>query len=151
MKLKNLMPLLPAAAVLVSVMFSHSCANTSGSPSGGPKDTIPPVLVGVRPLPGQLNVPVKGTEIVFTFNEYVQCKDVKSITVSPPLEKPVKSKLRGKSVVLSSESELQPNTTYTVDITGAVVDNNEGNKFPGYALTFSTGDKIDSMYITGIV
>lgn len=151
MKFKNLIPLIPAAAVMVSMLFSNSCANTTGSPSGGPKDTIPPVLVGVNPLPGQLNVPTHKTEIVFTFNEYVQCKDPKAITVSPPLEKPVKSKLRGKSIVLSSESDLEPNTTYTIDITGAVVDNNEGNPFAGYALTFSTGERIDSMYVTGIV
>lgn len=151
MKYKSLIPLLPASLILISVMFSHSCANTSGSPSGGPKDTIPPVLVGVNPLPGQLNVPTHNTALVFTFNEYVQCKDIKAISVSPPLEKPLKSKLKGKSVVLTSESDFEPNTTYTIDITGAIVDNNEGNKFPGYALTFSTGDQIDSMYITGIV
>ncbi len=151
MKIRNLIPLLPAVAILVSMLFSHSCANTSGSPSGGPKDTIPPSLLGVKPLPGALNVPTHNFEIVFTFNEYVQCKEVKAISVSPPLEKPLKSKLRGKSVVLTSESDLEPNTTYTIDITGAIVDNNEGNKFPGYALTFSTGDQIDSMYVTGIV
>lgn len=151
MKLKNLIPLVPAAAILVSMIFSHSCANTTGTPSGGPKDTIPPVLVKVNPLPGQLNVPLHKTQIVFTFNEYVQCKDPKAITISPPLEKPLKSVLRGKSVVLSSESDLQPNTTYTVDVTGAIVDNNEGNPFPGFSLTFSTGERLDSMYVTGTV
>lgn len=151
MKIRDYIPLIPAAAILLSMFFSNSCANTSGSPSGGPKDTIPPVLVGVSPYPGSLNVPVHKTEVCFTFNEYVQCKDVKSISVSPPLEKPIKSRLRGKTVVLTSESDFLPNTTYTIDITGAIQDNNEGNKFPGYALTFSTGDRIDSMYVTGIV
>ena len=151
MKIKNLIPLLPAAIILASTFFPSSCANTSGSPSGGPKDTIPPVLVAVKPLPGERNVPLHNTEIVFTFNEYVQCKEVKNISVSPPLEKMLKAKLRGKSVVLTSESDFLPNTTYTVDVTGAIVDNNEGNKFPGFSLTFSTGDKIDSMYVTGLV
>lgn len=143
--------MLPAAGILLSMFFSHSCANTTGSPNGGPKDTIPPVLVNVSPLPGTLNVPTQKTQIVFTFNEYVQCKDPKAISFSPPLEKPIKAKLRGKSVVVTSESDLEPNTTYTVDVTGAIVDNNENNPFPGYALTFSTGNQIDSMYITGIV
>lgn len=151
MKIKNIIPALPFAAIIASMFISHSCANTSGTPSGGPKDTIPPVLIAVSPLPGELNVPVEKAQFSFTFDEYVTVKEIKNITVSPPLEKPLKFKLRGKTVVLTSESGLKPNTTYTVDITGAVQDNNEGNKFPGFALTFSTGSQIDSMYMTGIV
>lgn len=150
MKIKNIIPALPLIAVIASMFVSHSCANTSGSPQGGPKDTIPPSLIGVNPYPGSTNVPLK-MEVTFTFNEYVVVKEAKNITVSPPLEKPVKSKIKGRSVVLTSESELKPNTTYTIDITGAVNDNNENNPFPGYALVFSTGDQIDSMYITGVV
>lgn len=151
MKIKSLIPLLPAAIVLASLFFSHSCANTTQAPTGGPKDTIPPVLLDVFPLPGTLNVPVHKTEIMFKFNEYVKIKDQKSIYLSPPQEKPLKARIKGKSVIVSFEEDLLPNTTYTIDITGAVVDNNEGNPFPGYALTFSTGERIDSMYVTGLV
>lgn len=49
------------------------------------------------------------------------------------------------------EEDLLPNTTYTLDLTGAIADNNEGNMFPGFTTVFSTGEKVDSMYVTGIV
>lgn len=151
MNLKSLIPLVPAGIILASMFVSHSCANTTTAPTGGPKDTIPPVLVAVYPLPGQMNIPQHRTEIVFKFNEFVQVKDQKSISFSPPLEKPFKTRISGKSVIVYFDEDLLPNTTYTIDITGAIVDVNENNPFPGYALTFSTGEKIDSMYVTGLV
>ena len=110
--LKKFLPLIPAALILGSLMFPSGCANTTTPPTGGPKDTIPPV---------------------------------------PPLEKKPKSVIRGKSLEVSFESDLDSNTTYTLDITGAIVDNNEGNPFPGYTLVFSTGAQIDSMCLTGLV
>ena len=133
------------------MMFSPSCANTTTPPSGGKKDTIPPLITDIRPLPGTVNVPVHNAKITITFNEYVTVKDPKGIFLSPPLEKTPKYKIRGKSVVVYFESDLQENTTYTLDLTGAIADNNEGNMFPGYTLMFSTGEKIDSMAMTGVV
>jgi hypothetical protein len=78
-------------------------------------------------------------------------KDPNNIFLSPPLEKKPKYKMQGKSLVVSFESDLDSNTTYTLDITGAVADNNEGNFFEGFTLVFSTGDQIDSMGMTGLV
>ena len=69
--LSRYFPLLPVSIVLLSTMFSHSCANTTQAPTGGLKDTIPPVIVKVSPKPGSTNVPQSGTQVVFTFNEYV--------------------------------------------------------------------------------
>ena len=144
-------PIFPIALVLGSMMFSHSCANTTTPPSGGPKDTIPPVITEIYPELGMINVPVHGTKLEIKFNEYVQVKDPKSLFLSPPLEKMPKYKLKGKGVVISFESDLDSNKTYTLDLTNAIGDNNEGNMFPGFTLVFSTGDKIDSMMVTGIV
>lgn len=143
--------MIPVAVVLGMMMFSHSCANTTTPPSGGPKDTIPPVITELFPTPGATNVPVHGTKLVLEFNEYVTVKDPKSLFLSPPLEKAPKFKLKGKSVVITFENDLDSNKTYTLDVTNAIADNNEGNMFPGYTMVFSTGDKIDSMLITGIV
>ncbi|MGI5846760.1 MAG: Ig-like domain-containing protein [Candidatus Cryptobacteroides sp.] len=144
---------LPAflAAALAFALFSHSCANTTQAPTGGAKDTIPPMIVKVSPAPGALSVPVHGTQIVFTFDEYVIVKEPKGIYLSPPQEKSPKYRIRGKSVVVYFEEDLLPNTTYTLDLTGAIVDNNEGNFFPGYTAVFSTGTSIDSMMVTGTV
>ena len=149
--LSRFFPLIPIALVLGTVIFSHSCANTTTPPSGGPKDTIPPVITEIYPELGMTNVPVHGTKLTVKFNEYVQVKDPKSLFLSPPLEKMPKYKLKGKGVVISFESDLDSNKTYTLDLTNAIGDNNEGNMFPGFTLVFSTGDKIDSMMVTGIV
>lgn len=149
--LKNLIPAIPVGVVLGTVMFSHSCANTTTPPSGGPKDTIPPVIVKLYPYPGTKSVPVHKTQLEFTFDEYVVVKDQQSIFLSPPMEKPPKYKMKGKTLVIYFENDLDSNKTYTLDITNAVADNNEGNMFPGYNLAFSTGTDVDSMYITGVV
>ena len=151
MKPSKFLPLIPAALILGSLMLPSGCANTTTPPSGGDKDTIPPVIRKVAPLPGTINVPVHKPKLVFTFNEYVKIKDANSVFLSPPLEKKPKASLHGKSVVVTFESDLDSNTTYTLDLTGAIADNNEGNLFPGYTLVFSTGDQIDSMCVTGLV
>ena len=91
------------------------------------------------------------TQISLTFDEFVVVKDVQSLFLSPPLEKAPKYRIRNKSVIVYFESDLDSNKTYTLDVTNAIADNNEGNMYPGYALVFSTGKNIDSMMITGIV
>ena len=149
--LSNLLPIIPVAFILGSVMFSHSCANTTTPPSGGPKDTIPPVITRIKPAAGSINVPTHKTKLELTFDEYVVVKDPKSLYLSPPLEKVPKFKIQNKSVVVYFESDLDSNKTYTLDVTNAIADNNEGNMFPGYTLVFSTGDRIDSMMVTGTV
>ena len=149
--ISNLLPIIPVAFILGSVMFSHSCANTTTPPSGGPKDTIPPIITKLDPLDGSVNVPTHKTKLEFTFNEYVVVKDAKSLFLSPPLEKAPKHKIQNKSVVIYFENDLDSNKTYTLDLTNAIADNNEGNMFPGFTLVFSTGDKIDSMMVTGTV
>ena len=150
-KLTKYIPLIPAALVLGAMMFPSGCANTTTPPSGGDKDTIPPVLVKTYPLPGAVNVPTHKTQVKFTFDEYVVVKDANAIFLSPPLEKKPKYKISGKSVIVSFESDLDSNRTYTLDITGAIADNNEGNMYEGFTLVFSTGSQIDSMCMTGII
>ena len=149
--LSYLLPAVPVAIILGTMIFSHSCANTTTPPSGGPKDTIPPVITEIYPELGAVNIPVSKTKLVLGFNEYVTVKDAKSLFLSPPLEKAPKYKLKGKSVVISFEGDLDSNRTYTLDVTNAIADNNEGNMFPGYTLVFSTGSRIDSMVVTGVV
>ena len=139
------------ASVFVPLLTFHSCANTTQAPTGGAKDTIPPVIIDIKPFPGTTNVPTHGTSIYFLFNEYVTLKQARNILLSPPQQKPVKARLRGRGIQVSFEEDLQPNTTYTITFVDAVADNNEGNMFPGYTYVFSTGDRIDSLMITGTV
>ena len=149
--LSRYFPIFPVLIILGSVIFSHSCANTTTPPTGGPKDTIPPIITEIYPVLNQVNVPTKKLQLVIKFNEYVTVKDPKSLYLSPPLEKSPKFKLKGKGVVVYFESDLDSNKTYTLDLTNAIGDNNEGNMYPGFTLVFSTGDVIDTMMVTGIV
>lgn len=138
-------------AVFVPMMFTQSCANTSMAPTGGPKDTIPPYITDIIPYPGATSFPLEGAKIYVLFNEYVTVKNQANIFLSPPLQKAPKSKVRGKGVEIWFEEPLLPNTTYNLSFVEAIADNNEGNMFPGYNYVFSTGEKIDSMLITGTV
>ena len=150
--MKRFLPLiLVIGAVFVPMLFTHSCANTTKSPSGGPKDTIPPYIVYIDPLPGATGVPLEGMKIYFEFSEYIKINNAKNIYLSPPQEKAPKYKIKGKNVIVYFEEDLKPNTTYTLDISSAIVDNNEGNVYPGFTLVFSTGMAVDSMLVTGAV
>lgn len=150
--ISDLLPAIPVGIILATMVFSHSCANTTTPPSGGPKDTIPPVITELVPLPGATNVPRIKTRLEMKFDEYVVVKDPKSLFLSPPLAKTPKYKIKGKSVIVYFEDDtLAADRTYTLDVTNAIADNNEGNMFPGYTLVFSTGDRIDSMVVTGVV
>ena len=151
MKLKKFLPLIPASLILASLFIPGGCANTTQAPTGGPKDTIPPVITKVAPFPGATRVSPDKAKLVFTFNEYVKIKDANGVYLSPPQEKKPKASISGKSLVVTFENPLDSSTTYTLDLTGAIADNNEGNLFPGFTLVFSTGEQIDSMCVTGVV
>ena len=149
--MKKYIPLIIALSALLIPVFMPSCANTTQAPSGGDKDTIPPYIVDIKPLPGATNFPLEKGKILFEFNEYVVIKTASDIFLSPPLEKMPKSRIVGKKLEITFEGKLEPNTTYTLNLNGALADNNEGNKFPGFTYVFSTGDQIDSMFVTGTV
>jgi hypothetical protein len=149
--MKRFLPLLILVGACLLPLFFPSCANTTQAPSGGKKDTIPPLIIDIKPLPGTVNVPTEGATFDFYFNEYVTVKTPANIVLSPPLAHQPKSRLRGRTLRVSFEDALQPGTTYTITFTGAIADANEGNMFPGFTYVFSTGEKIDSMMITGTV
>ena len=149
--ISQFLPLMAAVAAVGTLVFSPSCANPTTPPSGGPKDTIPPVLEKFYPAQGDTMIPTHKTQISMTFDEYVVVKDVQNLYLSPPLEKTPKYKMRNKSLIVYFESDLDSNKTYVLDVSNAIADNNEGNMYPGYALVFSTGRQVDSMMMTGIV
>ena len=129
-------------------MLAVACANI-GNPSGGARDEDPPIFVSSNPPQGALNV--DKTKISILFNEIVNVKDsYEKVVVSPPSRQVPKVASVGKRVTVSFDS-LQPNTTYTIDFSDAIEDNNEGNKLQGFAYTFSTGETLDSLRISGMV
>ena len=71
------------------------CANRGIGPQGGPKDTIPPVVVKETPANGSNHFTDKKIEILF--NEYLQLDNVQTnLLVSPPQQVPPEVKAQGK-------------------------------------------------------
>ncbi len=131
---------------LVSII---KCANPV-MPSGGLKDTEPPVPVESEPP--NFSSGFTGEKIDIKFDEFIQLKDpVNSILISPPVSQKPDYNLRGKSLVIKFAEPLRPNTTYTIFFGNSIVDLNEGNPLENYQFVFSTGETVDSLSIRGIV
>ena len=150
---KHICKIIFIAAAAAYCFYHSSCANTHGSPTGGPKDTIPPIVLATVPDSNSTNVPGDlKSSISITFNEYIQIVDAsKNILLSPPQQKRVKTRLKGKSLIVSFEEPLDSNKTYTIYFGSALADNNEGNVLTNYAYSFSTGAVLDSMLYSGTV
>lgn len=148
---RNVTAIILIVLTVACCLFSHSCANTKAAPSGGPKDTIPPVLIKIEPADKTLNMPLGDVKIALTYNEYTVVKEASGIYLSPPTKHAPQAKVKGKSILVTLRDSLAENTTYTIDFYNALADNNEGNLAPRFTYVFSTGDTIDSMYITGTV
>ncbi|MBO5919901.1 MAG: Ig-like domain-containing protein [Bacteroidales bacterium] len=149
---RNIGTLVTLILVAVYCFHSSSCASTKAAPSGGPKDTLPPEIVAMVPAASSTGFPVEDGEITITFNEYVQVKDAnKNIILSPPLEKQVKTRIKGKSVIFTFPVALDTNTSYSLNLGQAIVDNNEGNPLYGLSYSFSTGSVLDTMMLSGTV
>ncbi|NDW18134.1 hypothetical protein D0T53_04280 [Dysgonomonas sp. 216] len=135
--------------VFVVLAITFSCANMA-SPGGGDYDWDPPKVIGSTPLQGAVNWQDRKIEIVF--NELVKLESpLEKVIVTPPQQKtPIIQAINNK-VKVEIRDTLILNTTYVIDFTDAVVDNNEGNVFENFAFTFSTGDRLDSLAISGKV
>lgn len=141
-----------AALVAAYCLHTSSCASTKAAPTGGPKDTIPPVVMYTEPVQDATGFPIEKGSIEIFFNEYVQIKDAnKNILLSPPQKKPVRTKIRKKGVVVTFQEPLDTNRTYSLNFGAAIVDNNEGNPLYGFTYSFSTGNEVDSMMLSGTV
>ena len=126
-----------------------SCAKVN-TPSGGPKDKMPPVVVKSVPENGTRNF--TGNRIVVTFDEYVALDKIsEKFMVSPPMAKKPVVTIKGKNIIIEYEDILHDSTTYTFYFQDAVRDLNEGNILNNYQFVFSTGSVIDSLSVTGNV
>ncbi len=144
---KNLFAVLLLSLLALGTMMG--CA-TIAQPQGGPRDSLPPILLGTTPPPQSTNFRAK--RVLLTFNEYVSLRDPsQEVLLSPPADKPPMLLLKGRSIQVDLPEKLDDNTTYRLDFGNAIADNNEGNRLGGYAYVFSTGPSIDSMVMGGLV
>lgn len=132
-----------------SVLLLYACANIA-APTGGLYDVDPPKVVKASPDFNETNSKQSKIEILFDENVKIE-NPMEKVIIAPPQQSFPVIKAQGRKVIIELEDELEDNTTYTIDFTDAIVDNNEGNPLENFSLSFSTGDKIDSLAISGIV
>ena len=134
-------------AVVTVIAALYSCASI-GRPDGGPLDETPPRFIGSTPAAGALNN--TKTKVSLSFDEFIKLEKAnEKVVISPPQVQQPEIKASGKKISVNLLDSLKPNTTYTIDFSDAIVDNNEGNPLGNFAFTFSTGSAIDTMEVSG--
>lgn len=139
---------------LLMFLFSFAlllagCARM-GNPDGGWYDDTPPYVVDSSPK--DMAVGVKPKRISIYFNEFVKLEDAQNkVIVSPPQLEMPEIKASGKRVIVDLKDSLKENTTYSIDFGDAISDFTEGNPMGNYAFTFSTGQVIDTLQVSGYV
>lgn len=134
---------------LLALLLTAACASI-GNPDGGRFDETPPRVVGSSPADGAVNVSKRKVQILF--DEYIKLeKASEKVVISPPQIEPANVRADGKRVKVDFYDSLRANTTYTIDFSDAIEDNNEGNPMGQYTFSFSTGDVIDTMQVSGRV
>ena len=142
---KNL--IIRAFAYSFLLLAIASCANI-GRPNGGPIDITPPLLLKSIPIQGQTHFNKKKAEL--EFDEIILVENAsEKVTISPPQIQPPEITTSGRKILVQLKDSLRKNTTYTIDFSDAIVDNNEKNPFNNFALSFSTGATIDSLEVSG--
>jgi Bacterial Ig-like domain len=147
--MKRLLIIFLVFLVLMRFPFITGCANIV-PPSGGPRDSLPPVLVNAVPRMHALSV--NSNKIVLNFDEYLDLKDIRNNLIVSPVPKitpTVSSHLR--TITISLKDTLQPNTTYALNFGKAIADVNEGNILKNFTYAFSTGNYLDSLRYSGRV
>lgn len=134
---------------LLALLLTAACASI-GNPDGGRFDETPPRVVGSSPADGAVNVSKRKVQILF--DEYIKLEKASGkVVISPPQIEPANVRADGKRVKVDFYDSLRANTTYTIDFSDAIEDNNEGNPMGQYTFSFSTGDVIDTMQVSGRV
>ncbi|MDE3212439.1 MAG: Ig-like domain-containing protein [Bacteroidota bacterium] len=144
-----LLILIGASGCYLFSLGTSGCAQI-GTPTGGPRDTIPPVLLNATPPNRTLNF--KANKVVFTFDEYVHLQGMQDQLLVSPTPKTIPnitSKL--KTVTIKIRDTLEPNTTYRYDFGNAIQDIDENNPLRNFSYIFSTGRYIDSLEFSGKV
>ncbi len=147
-RLKSIVPLLFGIS-LFYLIFYTSCAN-QGMPTGGEKDTIPPMVI--KTIPTLRGTNFNGSDLRFTFNEYIIPDEIsEKMVISPPMKKKPIIKMKGKTLIIEFAEDLKKESTYSLDFKDAVADNNEKNPIEDFRFSFSTGPTFDSLRIAGFV
>ena len=118
-------------------LLSFSSCARMGSPDGGWFDEEPPRVVATSPTDKGTGVTTGKIRILF--DEFIKIDNPsEKVIVSPPQMEPPEIKAAGRAILVELKDSLKPNTTYTIDFSDAITDNNEGNPLGSYTYSFST-------------
>ena len=135
--------------ILLAAILAAGCAKIT-TPTGGPTDTTPPMVVKVEPEDGTIRFNSK--QIRIWFDEFVTLNNpTENVLVSPPLDESPEYTTKGKSVVIKFKDSLRTNTTYNMIFSDAIKDFHEGNALNYFHYGFSTGDSLDDYLIRGTI
>ena len=135
--------------ILLAVVAVVSCARM-GTPDGGWYDEAPPRILHSSPNDRASHVTNKKINIYF--DEYIKVADAtNNVIVSPPQQEMPDITVKGKRLVVELKDTLKPDMTYTIDFSDAITDYSEDNPLGNYTYTFSTGDRIDTLEMSGYV
>lgn len=136
-------------SLLMNIFLFSSCANII-PPSGGDRDSLPPVLISALPKDSAVNVFPK--LITLTFDEFVTLQDINSnLIVSPTLKNIPSTDYKLRNVTIKFKDSLEANTTYSLNFGNSIKDVNEGNILKEFRYVFSTGNTIDDFTYSGKV
>lgn len=131
------------------IIIIASCAKIV-PPSGGAKDLAPPKLIASIPDSPAINF--TKNEVLLEFDEYIKLSDMRNqFLVSPPLNEFPDVVVVGKKVKIKILDTLKSNTTYTLNFNSALKDFTNNNVYKDFSFNFSTGNVIDSAFLTGVV
>lgn len=150
MKIRNSLFFLLAAVLVYLVSITGSGCAQIGSPMGGLRDSIPPILLNANPPNNSINF--KANRVTLTFDEYVHLDKLQEnllVSPTPKINPNIDYKL--KQVTIKLRDTLQPNTTYSLQLGNSIQDINENNPYPNFTYVFSTGTYIDSLTLSGNV
>ena len=131
-------------SIFIFLTLLSSCANIV-APTGGEKDSFSPEILNKTILEKE-----GITDIIFTFNEYIQINNWEEyFYISPPIEKRIRKKIKGKKLTITIEDTLSKYTTYNIVLNNCIKDNNEGNILDTLYAILPTSGKIDSLKLSG--
>jgi hypothetical protein len=147
-RMKSIVPIFIGVSFFYLIFYT-SCANI-GSPTGGDKDTIPPVVL--KTVPALRGTNFNGKDLRFTFDEFIIPDEIsEKLVISPPMKKKPVIKMKSKTLIIEFAEDLRKESTYSLDFKDAVADNNEKNPIKDMRFSFSTGSTYDSLRVVGYV
>ncbi len=136
-------------AGFLPAFFLTRCANIV-PPNGGPKDTIPPVLLSALPRDSSLHF--HSGKIVLNFDEYIQTDNAsRALIFTPSVQQQPVLITKFRTLTIELKDSLKANTTYTLNFGNSIRDLDEGNPIQDFRYIFSTGSYLDSLRVTGQV